>query len=247
MIPHTLHGLSFVERFYSYPEIESTDGAGKSLASKPRHGFFVIQADKIISRSTDKLHSLYKNSGVLAVSIVCIPNGKSISHLNAAISLAVCGALNELDDFTPIQVRMPSDILCKDKKLGEIQIEKHPVFPDALIISFKVYVNHGADEIPAELKNEITSLRIETGILYSQSNLLRRIIVLFNDNIKTDDNSKNAKHHDLLDKAEAAVMTGELESDPESPFSKNYQRSDVSGKNKIIVTREGSAVPDGEL
>ena len=46
MIPHALSGLTFIERFYTYPTLASTNEVARKIVQRPRNGLFCIQADR---------------------------------------------------------------------------------------------------------------------------------------------------------------------------------------------------------
>ena len=71
MVPHVLSGLSFIERFYSYPTLPSTNEAAKALRNRPVKGLFCIQADRQTAGRGRRGASFFSDSpGGLWVSLV---------------------------------------------------------------------------------------------------------------------------------------------------------------------------------
>ena len=178
MIPHALSGLSFVERFYSYPTLESTNETARALSARPRKGIFCIQADRQTSGRGRRGGSFFSDSpGGLWVSLL-VPIDSCDAHFtyNRALSLAVAVSLEQCGKEYPIAIKWPNDIYWGDRKICGILLEMHPHYNDVLIIGFGVNVNIESDEFPDDLRTIATSISIETGKKCSLSALLRIIL-----------------------------------------------------------------------
>jgi len=178
MIPHALSGLSFVERFYSYPMLESTNEAARKMKHHPKKGVYCIQADRQTSGKGRRGGSYFSDStGGLWVSLV-VPTNDPARHFiyNRAISLAVALTLEQCGKNLPISIKWPNDIYWGKRKICGILLESHPMFPHVIIIGFGLNVNIPQDEFPEELQNIATSIIIETGQQCSMSALLRTIL-----------------------------------------------------------------------
>jgi BirA family biotin operon repressor/biotin-[acetyl-CoA-carboxylase] ligase len=207
MIPHTLFGLSFVERFYSYPELESTNAIAKVIKKKPAKNFFVIQADR---QSSDRGHGdqsiLSDNNNLLWVSIVTTVDTKSTAlFYNRALAMAIHTSLSSLAPGKTISIKWPNHIYCNDRKIGEIDPENHSVFLDVIVLGFWLNVNADPDEFPEILQETETSLFLETGVRQSLSILLRSILSLYHQNTLTEHNEVNRYYSDILYKKGSLV------------------------------------------
>lgn len=178
MIPHALSGLSFVERFYSYPILESTNATACAMKHHPKKGIYCIQADQQISGKGRRGGTYFSNNtGGLWVSLV-VPTDDLSQHFmyNRAISLAVALTLEQCGKDLPVSIKWPNDIYWGNRKICGILLEGHPLFSNVIIIGFGLNVNIPKDEFPEELENIATSISIETGQQCSMSALLRTIL-----------------------------------------------------------------------
>ncbi len=188
MIPHALSGLCFVERFYSYPRLSSTNDAARSIAHRPVKGMFCIQADRQTSGRGRRGSPFFSDStGGLWVSLVVpFPDRENHFKYNRAISVAIVHTLDQCGKELPVSIKWPNDILWGNRKICGILLENHSRFEDILIIGFGLNVNIAKDEFPPELSAIATSLFIETGRRCSQSAMLRTILKHFAAAISAD-------------------------------------------------------------
>jgi len=178
MIPHALSGLSFIERFYSYPLVQSTSDTARALRTPPVKGMYCIQADRqAAGRGRRGARFFSDSTGGLWVSLV-VPVEDPGDHFifNRALSLAVTLTLDQCGGNPPIAIKWPNDIYWGEKKICGIMLENHPVFHNVLIIGFGINVNIASDEFPEDLRKIATSVLIETGRRCSLSALLRAML-----------------------------------------------------------------------
>ena len=200
MIPHTLSGLSFVERFYSYPELESTNAIAKVIKKKPAKTFFVIQADRQNTGRESGDQSIHSdNNNLLWVSIVTtVDTNNTAVFYNRALAMAIHTSLSNLAPGKKISIKWPNQIYCNDRKIGGINPESHTIFSDVIVLGFWLNVNADPDEFPENLEATETSLFVETGVRQSLSILLRSIIVLYHQNTLAEHNELNRYYSDIL-------------------------------------------------
>jgi BirA family biotin operon repressor/biotin-[acetyl-CoA-carboxylase] ligase len=179
MLPHSLKSLPLVERFYSYPEIGSTNDAARGMIEFPRQGIFVIQADRQTAGRGRRGTPWFSESkhGLWATILTPLSApGAHFSH-NRALSCALCDAVeSSTQKHIRCTIKWPNDIYIKDKKACGILLESHPLRPDMLVLGFGLNVNTTRDEFPQELRSIATSVSIETGERFSLSRLLEAIV-----------------------------------------------------------------------
>lgn len=178
MIPHALSGLSFIERFYSYPVLASTNDTARKLSHRPKKGIYCIQADQQSGGRGRRGTSFFSDSaGGLWASLV-IPMKDIGDHFfyNRALSLAIVLTLEQCGKNLPVAIKWPNDIFWGNRKICGILLENHPGFNDLLVIGFGINVNMPRSEFPPELQQIATSVFIETGQKCSLSALLRTIL-----------------------------------------------------------------------
>jgi BirA family transcriptional regulator, biotin operon repressor / biotin---[acetyl-CoA-carboxylase] ligase len=178
MIPHALSGLAFVERFYSYPVLESTNATARSMSHHPKKGIYCIQADRQSTGRGRRGGAYFSDcQGGLWVSLVITtddPTGHFI--YNRAISLAVALTLEQCGKNLPVSIKWPNDIYWGKRKICGILLENHPVFSNVIIIGFGLNVNMRLSDFPDDLQKIATSVLIETEQHCSLSALLRTIL-----------------------------------------------------------------------
>jgi biotin-[acetyl-CoA-carboxylase] ligase BirA-like protein len=181
MIPHALSGLTFIERFYTYPTLESTNETARKMVQRPRHGFFCIQADRQTAGKGRRGGPFFSDStGGLWVSLVTgLANPERHFTYNRALSLAIATSLEQCGREYPIAIKWPNDIYWGDKKICGILLESHPRQSGLLILGFGVNVNIQPGEFPEPVRSIATSVAIETGKQCSISALLRIILKQF--------------------------------------------------------------------
>lgn len=181
MLPHALNGLDFVERFYSFEEIDSTNEYAKKLKHTPQKGIYIVQAEKQHAGRGRRGNSFYSaHNGGLWVSIVT-PMKEISDHFvhNRAISLAICETLKKRDPRRSLRIKWPNDIYWGDRKVAGILLERTPASDNSVIIGFGLNVNIPQDAFPHNLQHCATSLLRETGIRHSQVAILRKILRLY--------------------------------------------------------------------
>jgi BirA family biotin operon repressor/biotin-[acetyl-CoA-carboxylase] ligase len=187
MIPYVFSGFPFVERFYSYTELDSTNEKAVHISEIPQHGIFVFQTDcQTMGRGRLGRVFFSKTEGGLWVSILKqLPDISTHFIHNRAISLAITSAIKKFVPDAPLSIKWPNDIYWKKKKLCGILLETHHKLSSTIVIGFGLNVNIHRDAFPTELHSIATSVLQETGKIIPLSTLLRTIIELYKEYIET--------------------------------------------------------------
>lgn len=206
MIPHALSGLSFVERFYPFPAVGSTNEIARNLDNSPSRGLFVIQADKQTSGRGRRGTPYFSDIGGLWVSIM-VPVNDISTHFNynRSILLAIFDTIKERFNWAPLAIKWPNDLYWSDKKICGILLENHNRFKNILIVGFGLNVNFQLKHFPPELRSIATSILIESGRSWPPGKLLHRIMELFFKYIHDNPHSAHNRYLQNLYKTGATV------------------------------------------
>lgn len=98
------------------------------------------------------------------------------SGLTLATAAGVCGLLRERCDVD-LWVKWPNDLLIGTRKLGGILSEavSGPKGLESVVVGLGINVNLVAEQIPDELRDIMTSLRVESGREFDRLGLLQAI------------------------------------------------------------------------
>jgi len=159
----------YVENFFSYRRITSTNENAHELESFPDKGIFIIQADIQTKGKGRRGNSFFSDStGGLWITIVThIGDLSQHFTFNRSLSISIAETLIEQYPSDNIKIKWPNDIYISDKKICGILLEMHRKRNDILIIGFGININTSRNEFPSELQSTATSLSIETGKIYS--------------------------------------------------------------------------------
>lgn len=209
MLPHILHNLSFVERLYALPQIDSTNTYARNLKQVPHEGkMFVIRADKQLQGRGRGDNSFFsEHDGGLWISIVCtLSNLSNHFHYNRALSLAICTTIKEIDPNIQVSIKWPNDIYCGRKKIAGILLENHPEFPSTIILGFGFNIAIAEEHFPVEIRNIATSLQIESGKQIKPELLLKPILWYFNYFLNQSSQEAHKEYIKFLYRSGAAIV-----------------------------------------
>ncbi|MBN1602993.1 MAG: biotin--[acetyl-CoA-carboxylase] ligase [Chitinispirillaceae bacterium] len=181
MLPYAFSGFPFVERFYSYAELNSTNEKAVNFSEIPKTGVFVFQAD-CQNNGRGRLGKTFfsKTEGGLWVSILKqLPDISTHFIHNRAISLAITSSIKHFVPKAPLSIKWPNDIYWNRKKICGILLESHRTSPSALVIGFGLNVNISRNEFPPELHSIASSVLHEAGKTIPLSTLLRTIMEFY--------------------------------------------------------------------
>jgi biotin-(acetyl-CoA carboxylase) ligase len=208
MIPHALHGLTFVERFYSHDTIDSTHITACRFSRVPRKGsLFVIQADnqnecKFI---TTDLRGCPPGAGLWASLIIGSNKLSDPFSLNCIMQTALCQTLQKVIAQLSFYILWPDFILCNDTITGYTYTDRNSINSSLSVLSFGLYVNFDPAPLSEGANPANTSLFLETGCHYSKSILLRTTIETFYDLYNKDESEIHDLYNNLLYKKGAQV------------------------------------------
>ncbi len=177
-----IEDLTFVDHCLYFPEVDSTNSIATHLASVTTHDMDVIRAgSQRVGRGRNGRPFFSHSKDGLWISLAL---GKTpiTNHfqVNRSLSLAIVGAtLREAPDLE-FSVKWPNDILCRGKKVCGILLESVPGRTDAIVVGFGLNVNVRYEAFPEDLRSIATSLYIEGGKYFDQTELLRSILIEFN-------------------------------------------------------------------
>jgi biotin-[acetyl-CoA-carboxylase] ligase BirA-like protein len=177
----TAGSLPFVEGFFHFDSIDSTNTFAKSLPSYPKNGMAVVCADKQTAGRGQRQNTFFSEvAGGLYASVVC-PISDLASHFtyNRAVSLAIYDAVKALAPKSPLSIKWPNDIYWGDRKLCGILLETVPAHPGVIVIGFGINVNIARLDFPPDIRGSATSVLIETRKRHAPGGLLCVILERF--------------------------------------------------------------------
>jgi BirA family transcriptional regulator, biotin operon repressor / biotin---[acetyl-CoA-carboxylase] ligase len=176
-----IRSLSFVEQLLHFEVLDSTNTYAKELAALPASGLTVILADTQRAGRGRGDAAFFSNiNGGLYASLVCFVQDLSahFTH-NRAISLAICDAVQNRFEFSPLFIKWPNDIYWQDRKLCGILLETVAGRQNHIIMGLGINVNLRAEDFPHDLRNIATSVFAETGVTIDIHELLYDILTLY--------------------------------------------------------------------
>jgi BirA family transcriptional regulator, biotin operon repressor / biotin---[acetyl-CoA-carboxylase] ligase len=176
-----IKSLSFVEQLIHLDTVDSTNTFAKDLAALPASGLAVICADTQRAGRGRLDNSFFSGvKGGLFASLVCfVQDIRDHFTYNRAISLAICDAIQNRFEFSPLFIKWPNDIYWQDRKMCGILLETVPGRKNHIIIGLGVNVNLQTGDFPSDLRNTATSVLIETGVTIDIHELLYDILTLY--------------------------------------------------------------------
>ncbi len=173
-----LKGTIFGERIHHYFRVGSTNGEAINAAARgePEGSVFVAE-EQTAGRGRGGHAWLSEKSAGIYCSVVLRPAiaPADTLALSLATGLAVRAAVQQATSVAP-DLRWPNDVLLAGKKLCGILIEMNaePTRVRYLVIGIGINVNQ--DSFPKALEREATSLRLETGSMWSRVELTAALL-----------------------------------------------------------------------
>jgi len=196
LIRPELGDIQIGHRIVHYFRTDSTNNAALALAAKGApHGTVVLAEEQTAGRGRFGRNWFSEKSSGIYASIVLRP---ALTPAAAPmITLMAAVASHQAVSTTtglPADIRWPNDLLVNGKKVCGILTEMNAEVDrlHAVVVGIGINVNH--HEMPEELREIATSLRIEGRKTYSRSHLL---VVLLKE--------LERKYHLLLDEGGAAI------------------------------------------
>lgn len=162
-----------------YPELDSTNTKAWELVSKNTEKGTVVITDNQLKgrgRQANKWISIPGKS--LTFSIIMYPNAlpSQINLYSLIAGLSITDCLIEYDIHA--QLKWPNDILINGKKVGGILCESKISggVIKSMVIGIGLNINETIEEFPEDLRNNVTSLMIESEKQYKLEKLLANIL-----------------------------------------------------------------------
>lgn len=167
------HGFS--GKLYFFKELDSTNNFARDMAEKGEPHLTLIVAEKQYSGRGRLNREWFSPPGGLWLSLLLKPAVpvKSAHHFTFITGVAVAHAINKVTSLK-ISLKWPNDLLLNEKKLGGILTEAKTDREKLkyLILGMGINVNIEHELFPEELKEEATSLFIETTQIVERAELL---------------------------------------------------------------------------
>jgi BirA family transcriptional regulator, biotin operon repressor / biotin---[acetyl-CoA-carboxylase] ligase len=181
--------LPFIDNFYHFPSIDSTNTFAKSISDLSIDKMIVIVADRQTGGRGQKGNRFFSDNpgGIWCTIIQRVADISAHFTYNRALSLAISDSIAYLsDNQSPeknlkekVTIKWPNDIYWGDKKICGILLESHPASQLHIIIGFGLNVTMNTIDFPQELRETATSLLIETGKSIDIPELLETILRKF--------------------------------------------------------------------
>lgn len=173
-----------------YPELDSTNTkAWELIAEKVENGTVVITDNQLKGRGRQANKWISMPYKSLTFSIIIYPNAlpSQINLYSLIAGLAITDCL--IDYNIQAKLKWPNDILIKEKKVGGILCESRISggVIKSLVIGIGLNVNENITELPEELRDNATSLMIESGKQYQLEILLANILNHLEHRIQSQD------------------------------------------------------------
>jgi BirA family transcriptional regulator, biotin operon repressor / biotin---[acetyl-CoA-carboxylase] ligase len=154
----------------------STNDVARELAAAGAPaGTVVVAEEQTAGRGRQGRTWVAPRGRALTVSILLRAAGaESMSLLSPAAAVAVCEACEQIADVS-CAVKWPNDVWVDERKVAGILIEARPQEGWA-VLGIGLNVDTGADELPAELRDRATSLRIATGAEVGRDAVLEALL-----------------------------------------------------------------------
>ena len=151
------------KKIISYKEIDSTNDEAKRLIKKGLGEGAVVVARAQTKGRGKPGSSWFSPAGLgiyLSVIVKPFKDPKELAPITLLGAQAVVKTIGGLTKLTA-QIKQPNDVLLNGKKISGILVER--LASGYLIIGIGFNINQTADSWPAELGDQATSLKIETG------------------------------------------------------------------------------------
>jgi len=178
LLSRRLQGTPFARRIYHFFKVDSTNTMAMHLGEQGEpHGAVVLAEEQTAGRGRAGRSWVSEKSAGIHCTVLLRPQipPAHAPLLTLVAGLAARDALAEELDSVP-DIRWPNDLLVGGRKFSGILTEMHAE-PDLMhyaVIGIGINVNQ--TKMPAELEDNATSLRMETGRVHSRLELLIRLL-----------------------------------------------------------------------
>jgi BirA family biotin operon repressor/biotin-[acetyl-CoA-carboxylase] ligase len=183
-------------RIVHFFRTESTNSTALDLAAKgAAHGTVIVAEEQTAGRGRfGRTWYSEKSSGIYASVILRPPLAPAVAPVLTLMAAVAAHQAISTTTGLPADIRWPNDVLVDGKKVCGILTEMSAEVDrlHAVVLGIGINVNHR--EMPSELKNIATSLRIEAGKSLSRAQILVALL-----------KELERKYHLLLDEGSAAI------------------------------------------
>lgn len=163
-----------------YDTVDSTNTVGGALAEKGKaEGTVIIANGQEKGRGRLGRSWLSPHGLNIYMSLVLRPEiePKDTTLITIMASVGCTVALRKVTGLN-VTIKWPNDLIVSDKKIGgiltEVRIENKKV--KYAVTGVGINVNMDSDTLPNEIKDIASSIKIESGILYSRAEILTEIL-----------------------------------------------------------------------
>lgn len=162
-----------------YPKLDSTNTkAWELIANNTPNGTVVITDNQLKGRGRQANKWISIPDKSLTFSIIIYPNAlpSQINLYSLIVGLAITDCL--IENNIQAQLKLPNDILINGKKVGGILCESKISggVIKSMVIGIGLNINETIEEFPEDLRNNVTSLMIESEKQYKLEKLLANIL-----------------------------------------------------------------------
>jgi len=221
-------------RVVHYFRIESTNTAALELAAKgAAHGTVVVAEEQTAGRGRfGRIWYSERSSGIYTSIILRPPLAPAVAPVLTLMAAVAAHQAISTTTGLPADIRWPNDVLVDGKIVCGILTEMSAEVDrlHAVVLGIGINVNHR--EMPSELKNIATSLRIEAGKSISRAQVLVALL-----------KEVERKYHLLLDEGSAAIARRWAAA---SSFAQGKRIRVLAGAGEFLATTVGLE-PSGAL
>jgi len=164
-----------------FSEIGSTQDVAKQMVVKgASEGTLIIAEGQTKGRGRLGRTWLSPQGQGLYLSLILRPHISPIHAPKITLMVAVAIA-HAIEEITPVkaQIKWPNDVLISHRKVAGIltEIDAEMDRTNAVILGIGININNDTSSFPRELRNTVTSLRMETGREISRLELLQTLLL----------------------------------------------------------------------
>lgn len=166
---------------YYYPFLDSTNAEGDRLAKKGAPAYTAVLADTQSAGRGRRGRAWHSPPGKgIYFSVLLRPpavNPAAVAPVTLVAAVAVALQLRE-STAIPVSIKWPNDLLVGTKKLGGILTESRREADGTLclVLGIGLNVNHRTEDFPVGLRNNATSLYLESGLAFKRSPLFLAVL-----------------------------------------------------------------------
>ncbi len=167
------------KQIFYYPEISSTQEAARTLVSQGAEEGCVVIAEKQTSGRGRMHRNWYSLPEGISLSIILKPDvsPSCAAQLSLLAGLGIIQAIEICTDLKAV-LKWPNDIIISEKKAGGVLAELSAEMDriNFLILGMGLNVNSPHHLIPADIREQTTSLRIESGQTIDRPKLVSSLL-----------------------------------------------------------------------